>query len=51
MIRIPGEMITPPDYAISESQTAYDADYTPENLVLRGENAVFWNNSHLATNT
>ena len=33
------------DYAISESQTAYDADYTPENWVLRGENQVLWNDS------
>ena len=41
----------PQDYAISESQTAYDADYTPENIALRGENAVFWDNSPLITNT
>ena len=39
------------DYAISEFQTAYNADYTPEKLALRGENAVFWNNSPLTTNT
>ena len=32
----------PQDYAVSESQIAYDADYTPENWVLRGENAVSW---------
>ena len=31
------------DYAVSESQIAYDTDYTPENWVLRDENAVSWN--------
>jgi len=41
----------PQYYAISETQTAYDADYTPENWALSGENAVFWNNSPLTTNT
>ena len=30
------------DYAISESQTAYDADYASENWDLRGDNAVLW---------
>ena len=38
------------DYAIRESQIAYDADYTPENWAVRGENAVFWNDSPLTTN-
>lgn len=41
----------PRDYAINEPQTAYDADFTPENWALRGENAVFWNDSLLATST
>jgi len=37
------------DYAIGESQIAYDADYTPENWALRGENAVFWDDFPLTT--
>ncbi len=44
-------MIVPKIYAISESQIAYDADYTPENWALRGENSVFWNDFPLTTNT
>jgi len=39
------------DYVINESQTAYGAGYTHENWSLRGENAVFWNDFHLITNT
>jgi len=30
------------DYVISESQIAYDTDYTHENWVLRSENAASW---------
>ena len=41
----------PQDYAIGESLTAYDADYTPENWALRAENAVFWNDFPLTTAT
>ena len=41
----------PQDYAINESQTAYGAGYTRENWSLRGENAVFWNDFHLITDT
>ncbi len=39
------------DYVISESQIAYDADSTPENWALRGENAVFWNDFPLITSS
>ena len=39
----------PIDYAVCESQISYDADYTPENWVLRGENAVFWRDFPLIT--
>jgi len=35
----------PHDYAISEAQNAYNADYTSENWVLMCENEVFWNDS------
>jgi REP-associated tyrosine transposase len=38
------------DYAIHESQNAYNAVLTPEKWVLRGENAVFWSDSVLKTN-
>ena len=31
------------DYVINELQTAYNAYFAPENWILRGENAVFWN--------
>ena len=41
----------PQDYAISESQITYDADYTHENWALRGENAVLWNDFAIKTNT
>ena len=41
----------PQDYTIGESQIAYDADYTPENWALRGENAVLWNDFAIKTNT
>jgi len=34
------------DYAIHESQNAYNAVFTPENWVPRGENAVIWNDLH-----
>ena len=39
------------DYAISESQNAYNAVFDPEKWVLRGENTVFWSDSALITNT
>lgn len=39
------------DYTISESQTAYDANYTPENRALKDENAVLWNDLPFTTNT
>ena len=39
------------DYAINEFQTAYGAGYAHKNWSLRGENAVFWNDFHLITNT
>lgn len=45
-----GKNDCPQDYAIKELQTAYDVVYTHENWVLRGETAVFWNDSHLITN-
>jgi hypothetical protein len=38
------------DYAIHESQNAYNAVLTPEKWVLRGENTVFWSDSVLITN-
>ena len=41
----------PQDYAISESQTPYDADYTLENWALKGENVVFLDDYPLTTNT
>ena len=37
------------DYVISESQSAYDADFILENWALRGENSVFWNEFPLKT--
>ena len=39
------------DYAIHESQNAYNAVLTPEKWILRGENTIFWNDSALTTNT
>ena len=39
------------DYAISESQNAYNAVFDPEKWVLRGENTVFWSDSGLTTDT
>jgi len=39
------------DYVISEPQPVYDAYFTPENWVLRGENSVFWNDTPLTTDT
>jgi len=38
------------DYVIRETQNAYNAVFDPENWVLRGENAIDWNDSPLATN-
>ena len=37
------------DYAIHESQNAYNAVLAPEKWVLRGENTVFWSDSALTT--
>jgi putative transposase len=37
------------DYVIKEPQSAYDADFTPVNWILRGENSVFWNDFSLIT--
>jgi len=38
------------DYVIRETQNAYNAVFEPENWVLKGENAIDWNDSPLATN-
>jgi hypothetical protein len=39
------------DYAIHESQNSYSDVLTPENWVLRGDNAICWSDSALTTNT
>ena len=39
------------DYAIHESQNAYNAVLTLEKWVLRGENTVFWSDSVLTTDS
>jgi putative transposase len=44
-----GENVGIEDYVIKESQSAYDADFTPVNWTLRGENSVFWNDFSLIT--
>ncbi len=41
----------PEDYAIHESQNAYNAVLTPEKWILRGQNTAFWSDSTLTTNT
>lgn len=41
----------PQDYTIKESQTAYNADFDPENWALRGENTVLWNDFPLTIDT
>ena len=46
---VSGENAGIEDYVIKESQSAYDADFTPVNWTLRGENSVFWNDSSLIT--
>ena len=39
------------DYAIHESQNAYNAVLTPKKWVLRGDNTVYGSDSALTTNT
>ena len=46
---VSGENAGIEDYVIKESQSAYDADFTPVNWTLRGENSVFWNDFSLIT--
>lgn len=39
------------DYAIHESQHGYNAALTLENWILQGDNAIFWSDSALETDT